>query len=270
MIGLYIQYLSKIPRFLLWFIHDLILWFKNHGWLVWHGWGLHLYIGKFGASKTSSMVYDAYHLCKRYPCITVLTNFQLSHFPPGTKILPLNRVEDILNAPANTLVLIDEIGTIFNSRDFIGGGKDKGVPKILFQHLCQCRKRNMQILATTQRWNFLDKQLRDICDTVRVCSSHFAHPFTRICSVCVYDAHAYDLAYTNPLLPLELLSSDVYIQTDFVRSLYDTDTLIDNMLQGDYLPDSEIAANRGDVAPSVGAPLDNNAKRSYKRTVRHF
>ena len=93
--------------------------------------------------------------------------------------MPLNSIQDILNAPENTLVLVDEIGTIFNSRDF-ANGKTKdgegGLPKILFQHICQCRHRHMMIFGTVQRWGFLEKQLREITAEVVVCSAAFSHP----------------------------------------------------------------------------------------------
>lgn len=105
---------------------------------IFNGWGIHLFVGKFGAGKTSLMVAEAYELCRKYPQLHILTNINIKNFPDYTEILPLNTAQDILNAPKNTLVLIDEIGTIFNSRDFSGG--KCAVPKPLFQHLCQCRK----------------------------------------------------------------------------------------------------------------------------------
>lgn len=121
------------------------------------------------------MVAEAYELCRKYPQLHILTNINIKNFPDYTEILPLNTAQDILNAPKNTLVLIDEIGTIFNSRDFSGG--KCAVPKPLFQHLCQCRKRRMMIYATVQRFNLLDKQIRDITADVTACHTHFKHPF---------------------------------------------------------------------------------------------
>lgn len=168
----------------------------------------------------------------------------------------------ILNAPVNTLVLIDEIGTIFNSRDF--AASKQSVPKILFQHLCQCRKRHLQIYATTQRWNFLDKQLRDITDTVRVTRSHLAHPFTRICTVYTYDAVEYDLSFSNPQYPLAAIDARVYCQTDADRNRYDTQQLIDNMLQSDYISDEEILRNRGELQPEVTGEISNRSKRRIR------
>lgn len=263
MIGVIFQYLVRLPHFFLLLLKDFVVYLRHKRWLLFEGWGLHLYVGMFGAGKTCSLVNDAYKLARQYPQLTIVTNLRLSNFPSHTQILPLRCTDDILNAPTNTLVLIDEIGTLFNSRDFSAG---KGLPKILFQHLVQCRKRRMMILATTQRWNFLDKQLRDITDTVRVTRSHFCHPWTRICTVWRYDAAEYDMAYTNPLLPLRPLYGSVYVQTDACRNRYDTSALIDGLLSAEYIPDDEIAANRaGDPVVAVAPVADKKVYRSAKR-----
>lgn len=242
-----IKVLLKLPQASYWWLRDLYHCIRERWYLRFERWGLHLFVGMFGAGKTSTMVYYALQLARQYKQLHILTNIDLYHFPKWTKILRLRCLEDIYNAPENTLVLIDEIGTIFNSRDF---SKKDALPKALFQHLCQCRKRHLMIYATTQRWNFLDKQLRDITDTVYSSRIHFPHPFSRLCVVRRYDAQEYDLAYNNPLYPIRKLSSDVYVQTDRLRDSYSTEQLIDGMLSSqasDWLSDEEIAQNRGEL-----------------------
>lgn len=253
-----IKKLFLLPHFLYVEVRDLIVYIQNHGWEIFEGWGLHLYVGAFGAGKTSTLVHDAYRICKTYPQVSVVANFALYNFPEHTKIYPLRHVDDILNAPANTLVLIDEIGTVFNSRDFLGG---KGVPKILFQHICQCRKRHIQIFATAQRWNFLDKQLRDITATVTSTRVAFAHPFSRMATARIYEAVDYDLAFTNPVYQPKVIGNEVYIQTDALRDRYDTTELVDTMLASSYLSDDEIRANRGEAA---AMPVDLSKQASRK------
>lgn len=266
MIGVIIKYLVRLPAFVLLLVRDLVAYIAKKRWRLFEGWGMHLYVGKFGAGKTCSMVHDAYSLCSRYPQLTVVTNIRLLNFPKHTKVLPLISPQDILNAPQNTLVLIDEIGTIFNSRDFTAS--KESVPKILFQHLCQCRKRRMMIYATTQRWNFLDKQLRDIAASVRVTRSHFGHPWTRICTVWHYDAVEYDKAFSNPLVPLRALYGAVYLQTDACRGRYDTSELVDSMLKAEYIPDEDILANRGEAPVVAAVAGDKKTTRGISRTSR--
>lgn len=258
------QYLRRMPHVLALLAKDLVGYLRHKRWEQFEYWGMHLYVGMFGAGKTCSMVNDAYRLAKQYRHLTIVTNLRLYHFPKHTQILPLTSPQDILNAPANTLVLIDEIGTIFNSRDF--AAKQESVPKILFQHLCQQRKRHIMIYGTTQRWNFLDKQLRDITDTVRVTRSHLGHPFTRACTVYRYDAQEYDKAFANPLIPLQAQRGDVYVQTDACRQRYDTSQLISNILGDTYISDKEIAEGRGEVSAILATTGDKKAGRQMRRT----
>lgn len=257
------KYIIKGPHFLYLYFKDFYIYYKNKLFNEFYGWGLNLYVGRFGQGKTIAMVYDAYKKACKYPQLTIITNLQLNNFPIHTKILPLKSPQDILNAPENTLVLIDEIGTIFNSRDF---SKKGGVPKILFQHICQCRKRKLQILATTQCWNFLDKQLRDITAYVITCTSHFSHPFTRITATRTYDKIDYDIAYENYLYPIIPVDTDVFVQTDFIRSLYDTTELINNMLNDDYISDEEILQNQGYINNQF-VEVDKKQKRKIKKII---
>jgi len=262
-----VKVILHLPQFIFWYIYDLILWIKNKGWEIFDGWGIHLYVGAFGAGKTSSMVKDALATAKAYPQVTVLSNFALYNFPEHTTILPLKTVNDILEAPDNTLVLIDEIGTIFNSRDFVGG--QKSLPKILFQHICQCRKRHIQIFATTQRWNFLDKQLRDITAIVNVTKLYFKHPFSRMAIVKTYDAQEYDLAYTNPMYLPSIIASDVYIQDNKLRRSYDTSELVQTILTADYVSDAEILQNRGELNGTINE-IDRKTNKRVKRNRKLF
>lgn len=267
MITVIFGYLLNLPHYAALLAIDCYHYIRDKWYLEFTGWGLHLYVGAFGAGKTCTMVAHAYKLACRFPQLSIVTNLKLTGFPAHTNILPLRTPQDIMNSPIDTLVLIDEIGTIFNSRDF--SSSKQSVPKILFQHLCQCRKRHLMIYATTQRWNFLDKQLRDITATVRVTHSHFGHPFTRMCTVWTYDAAQYDLAFGCPTLKVAPLFGAMYVQTDKFRGLYDTAELIGNMLHDEYISDSEILQNRGELPISV-QELDKRTQKNvageYKRT----
>lgn len=73
---------------------------------IFNGWGIHLFVGKFGAGKTSLMVAEAYELCRKYPQLHILTNINIKNFPDYTEIIPLNTAQDILNAPKTRLYLL--------------------------------------------------------------------------------------------------------------------------------------------------------------------
>lgn len=256
----------RIPIFVMYYVYDFLMYIYCKGWKKFYGWGIHLFTGRFGAGKTSAVVHLALKYACKYPQLSILTNMELSNFPEHTRILKLETAQDILNAPSDTLVIIDEIGTIFNSRDF---STDKtAVPKSLFQHLCQCRHRRIMIYGTVQRFNLLDKQIRDISTDVTYCTSHLKHPFSRLCVMKVFDIDEFETLQANKLYRPVPYSVSAYIQKEHSRSLYDTSEMVNGMLKKEYLSDGEILENRADVQSSYNY-VDKKSKRSYSRRYRY-
>ena len=256
------SFIRCLPSLCSYLTYDTLQYIRYKEKKSFRGWGIHLFTGAFGSGKTSTMVTMAYRLCRKYPQLSIVTNVSLAGFPDGTRILPLASVQDILMAPPDTLVLIDEIGTIFNSRDF--NSKSDRVPKELFQHLCQCRKRRMMIYGTVQRFCLLDKQLRDIAATVSTCHSYFRYPFSRLVNVRTYDIDDYEIWQSNRLYVPRPVDTTMYVQTERYRRLYDTTALVTNMLKSDYKSDVDILQGRGDI--SVGAvPITRQQQRRIRR-----
>lgn len=262
LVQLFFHWVFKLPSFLMYEVYDYLTYIYYRKKKIFYGWGIHLFTGKFGQGKTSLMMIQAYNLCKRYPQLSVLTNLKVMNFPENTKILELKTAQDILHAPKNCLVLVDEIGTIFNSRDFSGG--KNSVPKPLFQHLCQCRKRRMMILATVQRFNLLDKQIRDITATVTACRSMFRHPFSRALIGRVYDIEEYESYQANRMYVPICSCAYLRIQSDRYRGLYDTSELITNMLDKEFISDKEVLENRGESTENF-VPLDKKQQKSVRK-----
>lgn len=261
---LFFKELYHFPALLFYYIYDRLLFIYFRKIKQFSGWGIHLYTGKFGQGKTSQMTVKAYKLACKYPQLFILTNIKLTNFPKHTAILPLRTADDILNAPDNTLVLIDEIGTLFNSRDFSCG--ERSVPKPVFQHLCQCRKRHMMIYGTVQRFNLLDKQIRDITATVTDCKVKFKHPFSRLMIGETYDIDEYEAWVSNKMYTPVPDYTTVEIQKDHYRQLYDTTELIQGLLKMDYLSDEEILRNQGD---SDGIIIgDKKMQKMYKKAMK--
>ena len=263
-IKLFLSNVRLFPSFAFYLFYDFLVYIFYRKNRLFYGWGIHLFTGKFGQGKTSLMVIKAYDLCEKYPQLNVVTNLKLTNFPEHTRILPLNTAHDILNAPKNSLVLIDEIGTIFNSRDFSSG--KKAVPKPVFQHLSQCRHRHMMIMGTVQRFNLLDKQIRDISATVTECSASLPHPFSRKLTAICFDISEYESWVQNPMYQPRVYDCYVKIQSEKYRHLYDTMEMVSGFLSMDYLPDNEILANQGvDVIFSDGS---KEGQKNYKNAMR--
>ena len=264
MLKVFFKKVRLFPAFLQYVFYDWLIYKAYNKDKLFYGWGIHLYTGKFGAGKTSLAVIRVYELCKKYPQITLLTNLSLKNFPKHTNILQLNSVDDILSAPEDCIVLIDEIGTIFNSRDFMSG--KKSVPKALFQLISQCRKRRMQIFGTVQKYMFLDKQIRDSSATVTECRSSFRHPFSRMLTSRTYTTDDYEFMLQNPLYIAKPIQQDVTLQTDKYRHLYSTTEMVEGMLKMEYFDDETVLRNRGEV--SIFSDGSKEAQKAYKKAAR--
>lgn len=235
------------PKFWFYFFKDFRKYIIDKKWRDFNYWGLHLFVGKFGAGKTISAVRRAYWACKTHRDVTVLSNITLSGFPEDTNYIPFKNIYQVLDLPDKSIVLLDEIGSIFNNRDLMYAkvkGENRPLPKQVFQHLVQMRHRRIMVLGTVSRWSLMDKQLRDISDTVTECHSWFADPLSRYTTCAEYDAEQYDKLFNNPLLPIRRIGYYGYVQTDELRSKYDTMQLVEGLLDGDYEPDDQILANR--------------------------
>ena len=231
---------------------DLYRYLKNKEWKLFTGYGLHIYIGLFGKGKTISMVKKAYDIACSYPQVTILTNIKLQNFPAHTNIIQLQNFKQIIDAPADTLILLDEISSILNSRRW----DKEGVPPALLGQLLQIRKQRKMILATAQRFEHVDKLIRDITYSVRDCNTHFG----RWTFVTYYDA--FDYERQNAMKPTVAYDFADFLQTDKLRDSYDTYELIDSMKKEEFLTDKEIldrqAAGNGDIV--IG--LDKKKKKS--------
>ena len=268
MLSVFFNALRCAPLFWYYFFKDLKKYIVDKKWRDFNYWGLHLFLGRFGGGKTISMVRRAYWACKSHKGVTVLTNLTLTGFPEDTTIIKLVNSDQIRDLPDKSIVLIDEIGTIFNSRDF--ASSKRSVPKPVYQIILQCRHRRIMLLGSVQRWNLLDKQLRDIADSVTECHSWFSDPFSRYTTCAEYDAQQYDKWFNNPLLPIRRIGYYGYVQSDELRSKYDTIEMVEGMLDADYISDAEILTNRAgaDFSPeliSATKKQKNQLRKGLKR-----
>lgn len=232
-------FLNQIIGFLILKAIDSVRYFKNKEWRIFKGYGLHIYVGMFGSGKTSTMVRDAYLKCKKYKELSVLTNMKLCNFPRWTKIVMLQDAKQIVEAPANTLILIDEISTVFNNRDW----KTDGVPAALLGTLLQNRKERKMLYATAQHFKHVDSLIRDITQTVKQCSCYFG----RWNIIKVFDGMDYENTTGNTRVTGKILRMYGFLQTDFLRSLYDTFEMVELMKKAKYVNERETLIARGKI-----------------------
>ena len=248
------SYIPKLPKFTYVKAIDLYRYIKHKEWKQFKGFGVHIYVGLFGKGKTISMVKKAYDIAAAYPDVQILTNIKLKNFPAHTVIKPLVNYKDIIEAPGNTLILLDEISSILNSRRW----DKEGVPPALLGQIMQIRKQRKMILATAQRFMHVDKLVRDITHTVRDCNTMLG----RWTFVTYYDAYEYE--NQNAMKPAIPIAFDDYIQTDALRESYDTYELIDSMKKEDFLTDREILDKQGVSNGDVIVSIDPKKKQRRK------
>lgn len=227
------DYLPKIPSFLYWKVIDLYRWIKYKQWEDFNGFGLHIYVGLFGMGKTIAMVNSAYNLARRYKKMKILTNIELSNFPPHTEITKLENYMQIVNCGPDTLILIDEISSLFQSRNWAN------FPMPLLSQLLQVRKSKKMIYATAQRFGHVDKLMRDVTYSVRDCNNFWK----RFQFIKTY--YAWEYEEQNIMMPAVPIAYSSFIATDACRQRYDTMELIDNLKKSDFLSNIEILEKQG-------------------------
>lgn len=169
--------------------------------------GFALFCGKQGGGKTYSCVRYIIENAKKYGC-DVLTNTPL-FLGDDISCIPYKTVDDLvylIEDDRKYIILIDEIQTLFDSRDF---NKD------FYSVFCQLRKRNIRIVATSQVFERVALQLREQCSELYFCSTWFG--------CLTWCRSVAPLLNTSGRLGERVhLGSKCYVQTAAVRSAYDT------------------------------------------------
>lgn len=223
----------------------------------------------FGCGKTLSLVKFARHIYKKYNglqvwdskagkfCtqhIHIISNVNLYDIP----YIEWESEEQFTNLEQYgfpdqdiTIFLLDEIGTIFNSRTFRTNISPEFLTKLL-----QSRKNKMCLYSTSQRFLFTDKILRESCSTVTTCRK-----FWRF--ITLSDYNAYDLENTtNPAL-LKPIRSSIWLAKDEDYNSYDTEQLIEKLKRNkdDIMSTDEILRTRGDSINGI----DNISQKHFRR-----
>lgn len=208
---------------------DIFQYFRYRKWNHWNGFGLNIYVGMFGRGKTLSATKYVLSQAKRYK-LNVISNIKLNGYP----YTPLTNWQQIVDAPGNTIILIDEMSTVFNARQW----KDFNI-NLLFQ-LLQCRKNKKMIVGTAQRFAHVDKLLRDITYEVIDCRKIWRWQHT-----VNYDGWDYENCMNHDMLKRTSHNWQFIRNQDYAA--YDTSEIIDNAKRTDFISNEEIMNARGEV-----------------------
>lgn len=152
-------------------------------------------------------------------------------------------------------VLGDEFGSNMNSRNF----KSNIDMDFLSTMLC-CRHYSMSIYYIAQKFNLVDKLLRDVTQDV-----YYVHKFWRLCYYDILDATELENAI-NPDV-IKVRGRRGYFATNKLFNSYDTIAMADKMShdckEGNRLSAFEIMENRGYVFGGMDAV--KSPKRSWRK-----
>lgn len=229
----------------------------------------------FGSGKTLSMVKEVISIYKRYNGLTVwdkdsnefvvqhihvISNVKFNSIPyiPFTSV---NQFIDIdkFNFGNMDIVLyvLDESGAIFNSREFRSNLSSQMLTRLL-----QSRKNKCCLFTTSQRFNFTDKILRQICCIVYECSKKW-----RFVTLRAYNPLDIEFAY-NPEI-IKPKSRHTFFCSDDDYNSYDSYQIIED-LNKNYTPisDKELLETYS-LNGGVDALKPSHLTKSYKRGWKH-
>lgn len=187
--------------------------------------GLIIFTGKQGAGKTISMVEYASTLKSIYPDCKVITNFDCLfsdlHFEGWQTLVDFN------NGKLGVCACIDEISLQFHSRAF------KDFSPSLIQCITQNRKNRRVILGTAQNLSMVDKQIRLQCTEQRKAFTLFGCLTFVVCSTPIYDSE-------GNLLRSKFRKIYWFVQSDFLREMYDTYSAVEKMSRFGFVNGVEV------------------------------
>lgn len=265
-------------------VRDLVNYIRHKGWNNCPVGALDIYCGYFGSGKTLSLVHKVVGLYERYNdkpvwCsrrrkfvtqkVVVLSNVDLAI--PYVKLESLSQVvnmtkigpamDDERDTLTVTIVAMDELRVQMNSRSF----KDNFNAYFLNTLLC-CRHYHISFYGSAQRFQHVDKLMRDVTHNVVQCKKLW-----RFQLYSLYDAWEMENAQ-NPDM-LRPLAQGLWFVLDKDYAAYDTLAVVDNLRkkveEGDLLTEAEILTNQVPVAPlgleSITKPSRKGKKASGRR-----
>lgn len=197
-----------------------------------HLFGIYGFFGLPGKGKTIAMCKRLRQLRQQYgDDIYIMTNFCYDD-----EDFSFTGWKDLLKEYDKPLVCAwDEVQNEFNSRDF------KSFPISLLTLLTQVRKKNgIQILYTSQRWHFVDKNFRSLsfgcyeCSTICGCYTitklYDPVDYDNLCSTSEYDKR-------RKIRPIRV---DSFLQNDDIRNCYDSYKMLESAKSKDYMDRTEL------------------------------
>lgn len=254
--------LTHLPQVIYYAFVDLRRYIKFKQWNDFKSYGrMDIYCAEpsmpFGSGKTLNMVSDAIKIYNQYNDVEVydfenecwcnqyvhiISNIELFGVP-FVRLESTSQIVDLVEMDDNTdpnlhiyLILIDELGRIFNNRDW-----KNNLPSDLLGAMFQQRKNKLLIKGTVQDFSLFDATLRKLSSVVYICRKHWRFLIRSTYSATDIERSGYNLEFVQPK------GSFCGFATDKLYNSYNTNEVVSdlakNVLEGKQLTNYEVLQN---------------------------
>ena len=223
------RFFSMLLDLIRWLVYDLLYTIINGK--VFKPYGLTCFVGRQGGGKTISMVEYLDRMKELYPESIIVTNFNYTKQDmPFTSWRQFTEVRNGLNG---VIFAIDELQNEYNSNNW------KDFPEDLLSVVTMQRKQRIKIIATSQVFTRVVKQLREQCYEVVECKTFFGRWTKQKC----YDADDYNYIIDNPTPERRFKTRKKwkysFVQSNFIRNLFDSYSVVESIKQKEFINRNE-------------------------------
>lgn len=227
------RFFSKLLDFFRWKLYDLLMVIINGR--KFNLYGLTIFCGRQGGGKTISMVEYLDKMKDKYPECKIVTNF--NYIRQDMPFTDWRQFTEVRNGLDGVIFAIDELQNEYNSNNW------QDFPEELLSTVTMQRKQRIKIVATSQVFTRVVKQLREQCYEVVECKTILGRWTRQKC----FDADDYNAIVDN-LSPERKFKTRKkwkysFIQSNNIRNLFDSYAVVESIKNKDYIKRNERGIN---------------------------
>ena len=228
-----LRFFSKLLDFMRWKFYDFLMLLINGR--KFDLYGLTIFCGRQGGGKTISMVEYLDKMKDKFPDCKIVTNF--NYIRQDMPFVDWRQFTEVRNGLDGVIFAIDELQNEYNSNSW------QDFPEELLSTVTMQRKQRIKIVATSQVFTRVVKQLREQCYEVVECKTILGRWTRQKC----FDADDYNAIVDN-LSPERKFKTRKkwkysFIQSNNIRALFDSYAVVDSIKNKEYIKRNERGLN---------------------------